>query len=160
LPSSRVGRRCDYQPQISEARSTGQRGLWLLAVALAGIVLWLFAQVDCRWVVGSIEAWPWLIALIAIGACWWQIDECAACIWRCTLSDAAVLLIIALIVGLGCWPQIGQIPEACGVTKARFSSLRAMRRAARLFLIVWASTYNEPPSHRPFSWFISCSALT
>jgi 4-amino-4-deoxy-L-arabinose transferase-like glycosyltransferase len=151
----------DYQPlAVSEARSTGQRGLWLLAVALAGIVLWLFALksiVDGS--VGSIEAWPWLIALIAIGACWWQIDRMRGVHLALHIERReAVLLIIALIVGLGVLAvQIGQIPNSMwGDEGAFFVTARDAARGAAAPDLFGLSTYNEPAFTSTFqSWFIS-----
>ena len=67
----------DYPPlAIVETAASRQRGWWLLVVAIAGIALWLFAiNAVADSSAGSIEAWPWLLALLLIAACWWQIDR-------------------------------------------------------------------------------------
>ena len=151
----------DYQPlSVVEAGSTGQRGWWLLLVAIAGIALWLLALKSIAdGAVGSIEAWPWLIALIVIGACWWQIDRMRGVPLALHIERReAVLLIVALIVVFGVLAfQIGQIPNSMwGDEGAFFVNARDAARGAAAPDLFGLGTYAEPAFTTIFqSWFVS-----
>ncbi len=151
----------DYPPfSIVEAGSSGQRGRWLLLVAAAGIALWLFA---IKGITDSttdpVEAWPWLIALIVIGACWWQIDRMrgvrlALHVERreALLLGAALIVIFAVLAF-----QIGQIPNSLwGDEGAFFTNARDVAHGAATLDVFGLGTYAEPGFTTFFqSWFIS-----
>jgi 4-amino-4-deoxy-L-arabinose transferase-like glycosyltransferase len=151
----------DYPPlSIVEAGSSKRRGSWLLLVALGGIVLWLFALKSIAGsAAGSVEAWPWLIALLVIGACWWQIDR-----WRGVRlalyveRREALLLIAALIVVFVVLAyQIGQIPNSLwGDEGAFFTGARDVAHGAAVLDVFGLGTYNEPAATTIFqSWWIT-----
>ena len=151
----------DYQPlSIVEASSTRQRGWWLLLVAIAGTALWLLAiKSIADGAVGSIQAWPWLLALIVIGACWWQIDRRRGVPLALHVGRReAMLLIAALIVVFGVLAfQIGQIPNSIwGDEGAFFVSARDAARGAAAPDLFGLGTYAEPALTTIFqSWFVS-----
>lgn len=145
---------------IAEAGSNTQRGRWLLLVAFAGIGLWLFAiksMADNS--AGSVEVWPWLIALMVIGGCWWQIDRMRGVRLALHLERReALLLIVALIAVFALLAfQIGQIPNSMwGDEGAFFANARDVARGVSAVDVFGLGTYAEPAFTTIFqSWLIS-----
>ncbi len=150
----------DYQPlSVVETSSTWRRGWPLLLVATAGIGLWLFALKSIAdSTTGSVEAWPWLIALLVTGACWWQIDRVRGVRLALHLEQReTVLSIIALIAVLVVLAfQIGQIPGSLwGDEGAFFSNARDAARGVTTPEVFGLGTYGEPAFTMIFqSWLI------
>ncbi|CAG0929992.1 hypothetical protein TFLX_01529 [Thermoflexales bacterium] len=150
----------DYPPlSIVEGGSSGQRGWWLLFVAAVGIALWLFAikgLADSG--TSPVEVWPWLIALMVLGACWWQIDRMRGVRLALHLERreglwlSAALLAIFVVLAF----QIGQIPNSLwGDEGAFFTNARDVTQGAALE-VFGLGTYAEPGFTTIFqSWFIS-----
>ncbi len=151
----------DYPPlAIIEAGSSGQRRWRLLLVAIAGVALWLFALKSITdSAAGSAEAWLWLIALMVIGACWWQIDRMRGVRLAVHLERReAVLLIVALMAVFAVLAfQIGQIPNSLwGDEGAFFVNARDVARGAAVVDVFGLGTYAEPAFTTIFqSWLIS-----
>ena len=151
----------DYLPYSTiEAGSNQRRGWWLLLVALAGIVVWLFAiKSIVESTTGPADVWPWLLTLIVIGACWWQIDRMRGVRLALHIERReAVLLIIALIAVLAVLAfQLGQIPNSMwGDEGAFFVNARDVARGAAAPDLFGLGTYSEPAFTTIFqSWWIS-----
>ena len=149
----------DHPPlSIAEAGSSWQRGRWLVLVALAGIALWLAAiRSSAEGAAGSTALW--LIALIVIGACWWQIDRLRGVRLALHLERReAVLLgaaLIAVLVVLAF--QIGQIPNSMwGDEGAFFVNARDVARGTVALNLFGLGAYNEPASATIWqSWWLS-----
>ena len=158
--STRRAALSDYPPlSVTEVGSSRQRGLWLVLVALGGIALWLFAiKSIADGTAGPIEAWPWLIALIVIGGCWWQIDRLRGVRLALHLERReAVLLIVALIAVLAVLAfQIGQIPGSLwGDEGAFYTTARDVAHGAVRLDLFGLGTYAEPATSTIFqSWWI------
>ncbi len=151
----------DYPPlSITEAGSHRQRGWWLALVALGGIVLWLVALKSiAESTVGAVEVWPWLIALLVIGGCWWQIDRWRGVRLALHLERREALLLsvalIAMFVVLAF--QIGRVPNSMwGDEGAFFTSARDAARGTAGLDLFGLGTYAEPAFTTIFqSWLIS-----
>ncbi|HTP08625.1 MAG TPA: glycosyltransferase family 39 protein, partial [Anaerolineae bacterium] len=147
-------------PSIVEAGSSQQRSWWLVLVAVAGIVLWLLAiKSIAESPSGSADAWLWLLALIVIGACWWQIDRLRGVRLALHIERReAILLSVALIAVLVVLAfQIGQIPNSMwGDEGAFFVNARDVAHGAVTPDLFGLGTYNEPAVGTIFqSWWLS-----
>jgi 4-amino-4-deoxy-L-arabinose transferase-like glycosyltransferase len=143
---------------LSETGSRWQRGRWLALVAVGGIVVWL-------WAIRSIAdnavgaALLWLIALLLLGVCWWQIDR-----WRGVRlalhieRREALWLIAALIAVFAVLAfQLGQIPNSMwGDEGAFFVTARDIAHGSITPDLFGLGTYNEPAFTAILqSWWIS-----
>ncbi len=159
-----VTRRCalsDYPPLSSTAAGSSRpRGLWLVLVALAGTALWLFALKSIAGSApGTVDVWPWLIALSVIGACWWQVDRRRGVRLALHLERReAALLSVALVAVFAVLAfQIGQIPNSLwGDEGAFFTTARDVARGTAVSDLFGLGTYAEPAATTIFqSWWIN-----
>lgn len=145
---------------VVEAGSSKGRGLWLLALALAGIALWLLALKSiAEGAVGQIGIWPWLISVGVIGACWWLIDRMRQVQLSVHLDRREALLLIAalLVMFVVLAFQIGLIPNSLwGDEGAFFIQARDAARGTAIPDVFGLGTYAEPAFTTIFSsWWIT-----
>jgi 4-amino-4-deoxy-L-arabinose transferase-like glycosyltransferase len=151
----------DYPPLATrEFGSSGQRHWALLFAAIAGLALWFLALKSLAASAGgSAEAWLWLIALIVIGACWWQIDRVRGVRLAVHLERReAVLLIVALMAVFAVLAfQLGLIPNSLwGDEGAFFTNARDVARGVAVVDVFGSGTYAEPAfTTIAQSWLIS-----
>jgi hypothetical protein len=149
----------DYPPlALSEAGSSWQRGRWLVLVALAGLALWLLAIRSIADNTGAVAA-LWLIALIVIGACWWQIDRLRGVRLALHVERREALLLAAALIAVFVVLafQISQIPNSMwGDEGAFFVNARDVAHGVTAPDLFGLGTYNEPALTTIFqSWWIS-----
>jgi hypothetical protein len=117
-------------------------------IAAAGIALWLFAiKSIADSTVGPVEVWPWLIALIVIGACWWQIDRVRSVRLALRLERREALLLGAALIAVFAVLafQIGQIPNSLwGDEGAFFTNARDVAHSTAVLDVFGLGTYAEP----------------
>jgi 4-amino-4-deoxy-L-arabinose transferase-like glycosyltransferase len=137
----------DYPPlSVSEAGSSWQRGWWLALVALAGIGLWLLA-LNAIGEQADRAAVLWLIALVVIGACWWQIDRLRGVRLALSVERREALWLGAALIGVFIVLafQIDRIPNSLwGDEGAFFVNARDVARGTVTPDLFGFGTYNEP----------------
>jgi 4-amino-4-deoxy-L-arabinose transferase-like glycosyltransferase len=148
----------DY-PLLSmvEAGSSRQRGAWLVVVAIAGIAVWLFAiKSIANNTAGS--AALWLIALVVIAACWWQIDRLRGVRLALRIERREAALLFAALIGVFVVLafQVGRIPNSMwGDEGAFFMNARDVAHGVAAPDLFGFGTYNEPALTTIFqSWLV------
>jgi 4-amino-4-deoxy-L-arabinose transferase-like glycosyltransferase len=144
---------------IAEVGSGGRRGRWLALVALGGIALWLFALKSIAdSAPGAVSMWPWLIALIVIGGCWWQVDRLRGVRLALHIERREAILLFAALVAVFVVLvfQIGQIPNSLwGDEGAFFTNARDVAHGVSSLDWFGLGTYGEPAATTMFqSWWI------
>ncbi|MBP7689133.1 MAG: glycosyltransferase family 39 protein [Thermoflexales bacterium] len=107
----------DYAP-LSTAPLTGSRRLlsrrWLI-IAVGALVLWLSAiNAVANGAHGTGGLLPWIVALGAMAACWWQIDRGRGVRWNLTIDRREALALVAAMIAitLVLTYQLGNVPNS------------------------------------------------
>lgn len=87
---------------------------WLF-VAVAGIVLWFGAiKTIIDGATGTGGLLPWLVAIVALAACWRQIDRARGVRWRVTIDRREALALIAALIAIALvlTYRLGDVPNS------------------------------------------------
>ncbi len=139
----------DYPPAVLVEVGDNRRTPWpLLAAALGGLVLWVFALRSASGdPTGQAGTWVWLIALGVIAACWWQIDRVRGIRLSVRIDRREALwLALALIAMLVVFTfQLNQIPNSLwGDEGAFFTNARDLSAGVYPLGVFGLGTYAEP----------------